>query len=248
MLVNIAKTDALLIECYKFFDDPKLSPYLFKSKLNEIYIIKLGYPTEFMFKLGLEKKRPDLLLILFKKSIMDPFGARYSYKNMIRELFRCFVWEQSDYLRDLFSSSFASEINLIDICEILSAKVNESWLIASEYVFKANLILYYQNKHLHNSQQIIIKHPICANVINYMEKQEYHPYRKAMFYSKHKLYFKNNPELIKRTKARWTIIFFFAKYVIKTIQEWKWMPGGPMCKRFEKRWLDNIKLNEKIDF
>ena len=238
-------TEALLNECYKFFDDPKSSPYLFKSKLSEIFLIKLGWPTKIMFKLGLEKRRQDLLLILFQKSILDTSGSRLSYKNMIRNLFRALVWEHSDYLKDFLSSSFASEINLQDVYEILSSKVNESWLVLNEYSFPGDLTLYYQNKHLRNTQDIIIKDPVCADIINYMEKQEYHPYRRAMFYSKHKLYFKNNPELIRRTKARWTLIFFFAKYVRQTVHEWVWMPGGPMFKRVAKDWVTKLELNEK---
>ena len=59
-----------------------------------------------------------------------------------------------------------------------------------------------------------------------------------------------NPILKKRkeirTKARWTLIFFFSKYVIKGVHNWLWMPGGFMFKKAEKSWNVNLLLNNSI--
>ena len=228
------KIDRLIKGCYNYFNNPGSHAVSLKNTLKEINKYDVNFAEDFksLYKLGLEKKRPDLILALFGKSTKNEFDEELSFERMINKLFVYICYYRHGYLKKFISYPWV-RYNIIpyEMYEILIHRVANGLLTHNPSLLTPNdRQKYYTNLNLRKTQEILAHHQLCADVLLFIGQRDTVSYNKVRFY------YKNNSELKKRTKAYWTLIFFFAKYVKSSAREWVWMPGGPMFKRGEKRW------------
>lgn len=235
------KIDRLIKGCYNYFNNPGSKAISLRNTLGEIkgYNIDLADDFKSLYKLGLEKQRPDLILALFGKSVKDEFDEELSFKEMVRKLFVYICYNRSGYLKKFISCQWIrDDLSLYDVYSILAHRVLNGLLSYTPSLLTPNdRQKYYNNLHLKKTQEILGQHQICADTLLFIGEKE------SIHYNKVRFYYKNNPELIKRRKAYWTLIFFFAKYVKSSVRAWVWMPGGPMFKRGQKRWNETLQIN-----
>jgi hypothetical protein len=235
------KIDRLIKGCYNYFNNPGSHAISLQNTLKEIKDYNVSLKDDFieLYKLGLEKKRPDLILAMFGKSTKDEFDEQLSFPEMINKLFIYICYNKSGLLKNFISYHWIRyDLSTDDIFAVLTHKVSNGLLTHNPSLLTPyDREKYYINLHLRKTQETLAKHQLCANVLLSIGKKV------VVSYNKVKFYYKNNPKLIKRRNAYWTLIFFFAKYVKNSAREWVWMPGGPMFKRAEKSWNENLKIS-----
>jgi hypothetical protein len=235
------KIDRLIKGCYNYFNNPLSHAVSLRNTLNELkeFTVSLKEDLIELYKLGLEKKRPDLILALFGKSTRDEFGNELNFKRLINKLFIYICYNKSEFLKKLISYPWVRyDVSSYEVYYILTHRVANGLLTHNPSLLTPNdRQKYYTNIHLRKTQEILTQHQLCADVLLYIGIID------PVSYNKVKFYYKNNPELVKRRKAYWTLIFFFAKYVKNSMRDWVYMPGGPLFKRAEKRWNQNIQIS-----
>lgn len=235
------KIDRLIKGCYNYFNNPGSHAVSLRNTLNELKEFNVSLKEDLieLYKLGLEKKRPDLILALFGKSTKNEFGDALSFKRMINKLLIFICYNKSGYLKKFISYPWIRyDISPYEMYEILTHRVANGLLTHNPSLLTPNdRQKYYTNFHLRKTQEILAHHQLCADVLLFIGQID------SVSYNKVKFYYKNNPELVKRRKAYWTLIFFFAKYVKNSMRDWVYMPGGPLFKRAEKRWNQNIQIS-----
>jgi hypothetical protein len=212
-----------------------------RNTLNELKEYNISLKEDFieLYKLGLEKKRPDLILALFGKSTKDEFDEELSFTEMINKLFIYICYNKAGLLKRLISSKWVRDnLSTDDVFAVLTHRVSNGLLTHNPSLLTPyDRQKYYINLNLRKTQETLAQHKLCADVLLFMGQKVVVSYNKVIFY------YKNNPELVKRRKAYWTLIFFFSKYVKNSVREWVWMPGGPMFKRGQKRWNETLKVS-----
>jgi hypothetical protein len=234
---SLLKIERLLNGCYNYFNNPLSKASSLRNTLNEIYEYKINLKNDLcsLYNLGLQKNRPDLILALLRISTKNDFNEELCFEDKIDRLFNYICYNRASLLKRLLDSELAKEICPYKILDVLTKKVSTGLLDSDP-----NMLVpyvrekYYKNINLKRTKAILLQDIICANTIISLDKDG------KLNYNKFKFYYKNNPELKRRTKARWTLIFFFAKYIRKSGVEWAWMPGGPMFKRAKKNWDEKI--------
>jgi hypothetical protein len=235
------KIERLIKGCYNYFNNPGSHAVSLRNTLKEIKDYNVSLKDDFieLYKLGLEKKRPDLILALFGISTKDEFDEELSFKEMINKLFIYICYNKSGFLKKLISSEWIrNDLYFDQVYSILIKRISNGLLTHNPSLLTPyDRQKYYINLHLRKTQETLTQHQLCANVLLSIGQKGIGSYNKVRFY------YKNNPELVKRRKAYWTLMFFFTKYVKNSVREWVWMPGGPMFKRAEKSWNQNIQIS-----
>jgi hypothetical protein len=229
----------------------KCNPKSLQTTINNLSrLIKISPNDNYtFFKLALKNNRPDLVIILLKirqnlnysddSDYFDDSDDSYSSKEIkdttCSNIFKNICTKKSSYLNDFLNSNWINKVDIKEIYDILMKRINYGLIsrandLLTEYQ-KEDLLL---NQHLKNAQEKIIIHKKGADILLNIEKLFVINKERSNYW--HSV----NPELKRRkeirTKARWTLIFFFCKYVKPGIHNWLWMPGGYMFKKGERNW------------
>jgi hypothetical protein len=213
------------------------NPKSLETTLNNLKdIFKISNKDYYNFyKLALKNNRPELAITLLKviNNINIPLRT-------YDDIFYTICTKKSQYLKDFLNSNWIDLVDIRKIYDILMKKINYSLIAHGDHMLsdyrKQDLFL---NQHLKSAQEQILMHKKGANIILTIEKKIKISVERSNFWHSVNPILKKRKEI--RTNARWTLIFFFSKYVIKGVHNWLWMPGGYMFKKGEKRWLNYHK-------
>jgi hypothetical protein len=212
----------------------KSNPKSLETTLNNLKkIFKISNKDYYNFyKLALKNNRPELVIILLKviNNINIPLRT-------FDDIFYTICTKKSQYLKDFLNSNWIDLVDIKEIYDILIEKINYSLIAHGDHMLseyrRQDL---YLNQHLKSAQEQIIMHKKGAKIILEIEKIIKVSIEQSNYWHSSNPILKKRKEI--RIKARWTLIFFFSKYVIKGIHNWIWMPGGYMFKKGEKNWLN----------
>jgi hypothetical protein len=125
------KIDRLIKGCYNYFNNPLSHAVSLRNTLNEIKEYNISLKEDFinLYKSGLEKKRPDLILALFGKSTKNEFDEELSFERMINKLFVFICYNRSAYLKKFISYPWVRyDISPYEMYEILTHRVSNGLL------------------------------------------------------------------------------------------------------------------------
>jgi hypothetical protein len=238
-----------IINC---IENSKSNPKSFETSLKNYKSLTKIQLRDFsiFFKLALQNNRADIVSILMninkknnnfvddndEDSDEDPPKI-----NIYNDIFLTICRKRSLFLKYFLNSDWINHVDISCVYEILIKKIKYNLIqngdhMLTEYM-KQEL---YLNQHLNYSQKYILQHKKGAKLILDIETKFKIPLN--ISYNWHLL----NPELKirrqTRINARWTLIFFFCKYVKPGIHNWLWAPGGYMFKKGEKHWNENYNL------
>jgi len=242
-----------IINCIQ---NAKSNPKSFETSLKNYKLLTKIQLKDFstFFKLALQNNRADIVSILMntnKKNnnfIDDNFDDynddsddESSKINIYNDIFMAICSKRSSFLKYFLNSDWINHVDISYVYEILMKKIKHNLIqngdhMLSEYGRQE----LYLNIHLKASQEKILFHKKGANLILDIEKKFKIPKNIT------NVWHLSNPELKirrqKRINARWTLIFFFCKYVKPGIHNWLWAPGGYMFKKGEKHWNETYNL------
>jgi len=212
----------------------KSNPKSLETTLNNLKeIFKISNKDYYNFyKLALKNNRPELVIILLKviNNINIPLRT-------FDDIFYTICTKKSQYLKDFLNSNWINLVDIREIYDILIRKINYSLILHGDHMLsehrRQDLFL---NQHLKSAQEQIIMHRKGSEIILKIEKIIKVSIERSNYWHLLNPILKKRKEI--RTKARWTLIFFFSKYVIKGIHNWLWMPGGFMFKKGERNWIN----------
>jgi len=191
------------------------------------------------YKLAIENNRADLVYSLLK--VMNKIVKIDMYENKIYNIiFNSICRKKSIYLINFLNTNWIDKVNIEVIYKILMKRINYGLIQRGDHMLteyqKQDLIL---NQNIKYAQEKIITHQKGASIILDIEKNYKIDPIISNYWHSTNLILKIRKQ--KHTNARWTIIFFFSKYVKNGIHNWLWMPGnGFMFKKVQK------SFNEKI--
>jgi hypothetical protein len=192
------------------------------------------------YNLAVNNNRADLVFSLLK--VMNKIVKIDVNENAIYNIiFNSICRKKSNYLRHFLNTDWIDKVNIEIIYKILKHKINYGLLNRDDHMLteyqRQDLFL---NQNLKYAQEKIITHQKGASIILEIEKiYKINPIISNYWHSTN-LILKRRKQ--KRTNARWTLIFFFSKYVKNGIHNWLWMPGsGFMFKKGQKSFNENIE-------
>jgi hypothetical protein len=237
-----------IINCIQ---NAKSNPKSFETSLKNFKLLTKIQLKDFstFFRLALQNNRADIVSIIMNVNKKNNNFADNSdnsddesYKiNIYNDIFIAICNKRSSFLKYFLNSDWINKVDISYIYEILMKKIKYNLIqngdhMLSEYRRQE----LYLNIHLKTSQEKILCHEKGAKLILDIEKNYKVPKNISNIW--HLL----NPELKirrqKRINARWTLIFFFCKYVKPGIHNWLWAPGGYMFKKGEKHWNETYKI------
>ena len=164
------------------------------------------------------------------------------YENEIyNDIFNSICRKKSNYLRNFLNTDWIDYVNIDVIYKILMKKIKYGLIQRGDHMLteyqRQDLFL---NQNLKNAQEKIITHQKGASIILEIEKNYKIDPIISNYWHSTNLILKRRKQ--KRTNARWTIIFFFSKYVKNGIHNWLWMPNnGYMFKKAQNSWNKTIE-------
>ena len=156
-------------------------------------------------------------------------------------IFNSICRKKSIFLKNFLNTDLFDMVNIEVIYKILIKKINYGLIERGDHMLteyqRQDLIL---NQNIKYAQEKIINHQKGASIILDIEKNyKIDPIISNYWHSTNSILKRRKQ---KRTNARWTLIFFFSKYVKNGIHNWLWMPGnGFLFKKGQKNWNENIK-------
>jgi len=238
-----------IINCIQ---NAKSNPKSFETSLKNYKSLTKIQLRDFsiFFKLALKNNRADIVSILMNANKKnnnfiddddEDSDEDHPKKNIYNDIFIAICSKRSLFLKYFLNSDWINYVDISCIYEILMKKIKHNLIQNGDHMLTEYMRQeLYLNIHLKASQEKILFHKKGANLILDIEKKFKIPKNIS------NVWHLSNPELKirrqKRINARWTLIFFFCKYVKLGIHNWLWAPRGYMFKKGEKRWNENYNL------